>query len=285
MNVYPIDRLEELSIDTLYRMISNEDLIESKPNLFNIEYYQAMSRVMVAQFTQAYKKIVTLINTKDYIKVIPYNIKKLDKQLNTYKYVDLSELIIYRPIGLKVPYIELINALEAVQSDVLTIDERILTPYSKWCGEIINSPKKIERITINQQFEFINSDNYNKVLDKLFDPDDTRDRVNYGSLFKSNKQVIDSMVMLNDVVERQNDLPAKKLLNMVQTSAMRTEILTQRCSDKNISGICSTASKKIIADVLYDIAKEITLYSRLSFLIISTANALSESIDKILSLR
>lgn len=264
--------------------VSNESNMSGMIDLFNMEYLNTLSRVIMASYYSGYKKLMALASARNYIKVVSYNSKKIDKQLDIYKYAELSELIIFRPIGLKATYVELITALEAVQSDVLSIDERILTPFSKWTGEIINDPTKLQRVTINRHFEFINADNYNKVLDKLFNANDTRDRVSYGSLFKSNKQVVDAMVMLNDVVNRQNDLPAKKLLKMVETAAKRTELLTQRCSDKNISGICSEASKKIISDVLYSIAQEITLYSRLSYLIISTRNALDDSIDKLLSL-
>ena len=263
---------------------STETIGTENIDLFNLEYLNTLNRTLTASLYGGYKKLMALASARNYIKVVSYNIKKIDKQLDTYKYADLSELIIFRPIGLKTTYAELITALEAVQSDVLSINDRILTPFSKWTGEIINDPTKLQRVTINQHFEFINADNYNKVLDKLFNANDTRDRVSYGSLFKSNKQVIESMVMLNDVIDRQNDLPANKLLKMVENAAKRTDLLTQRCSDKNSVGICSEASKKIISDVLYDIAQEITLYSRLSYLVTSTRNALDDSIDKLLSL-
>ena len=284
MNTTPIDYLDNPYRQLIDDIIANESAMTNSIDLFNLDYVRMKSKAMMAGIASGYHKLLALANTRSYIKVVSYNIKKVDKQLSTYNYLDLSELIIFRPIGLKASYVELINALEAVQSDVLTINERILTPFSKWTGEIINDPTKLQRVTVNQHFEFINSDNYNKTLDKLFNANDTRDRVKYGSLFKSNKQVVDSMVMLNDVINRQNELPAKKLLKMVETAAARTELLTQRCSDNKASGICSEASKKIISDVLYDIAQEITLYSRLSYLIISTRNALDDSIDKLLSL-
>lgn len=284
MNTTPIDHLDNPYRQPVDDIIANEWNTASNVDLFNLEYVGMMSKAAMASVASGYRKLLALINTRSHIKVVSYNIKKVDKQLNTYNYLDLSELIIFRPIGLKASYVELINALEAVQSDVLTINERILTPFSKWTGELINDPTKLQRVTINQHFEFINSDNYNKTLDKLFNANDTRDRVKYGSLFKSNKQVVDSMVLLNDVINRQNELPAKELLKMVEAAAARTELLTQRCADNKVSEICSEASKKIISDVLYDIAQEITLYSRLSYLIISTRNALDDSIDKLLSL-
>lgn len=224
------------------------------------------------------------LNKYDYIKEIDINKRKLEKKLKTYNYTDLREITVYKPIGLNVPYIKLIETVAGIQSLLLDIDKRLLHPYMIWTGEILNNPEKLERLNVNQVIEFLDTSVCNKTLDKLFDQNDVNSIGKYGKLFESNTQVLEVMNKTNDIIKLQNKLPPKDLMRMVDNASKRTEMFIRRCVSAKDSPLCSDSSKKVIADVLYDMGVEVTLYSRLSYNIISTQTALQDSFEKIISM-
>lgn len=239
---------------------------------------------VVSTASDVKEKISRLLNRYDYVQFIDVNKRKLYKKLEKYNYLDLQEVHVFKPIGLKSPYIDLLTTIKAVQEDLLSIDQRVLTPFLKWSGEVLNSPQKLQRLNVDKEMFFLNTKKYNKYLDKHFNKNDNSDVAKFGDLFQYSKQMLDIVNLFNEIAAIQNQLPAKKLLKMVDDIAKRAEMLVRRCQIDKDSQLCSSASKKVIADVLYDIGTEITLYSRLSYNIISAQGAIEDSANKILSM-
>lgn len=264
------------SFEFLYEITSVEK--------FNASSTLSILNKVVSTASDVKEKISRLLNRYDYVQFIDVNKRKLYKKLEKYNYLDLQEVHVFKPIGLKSPYIDLLTTIKAVQEDLLSIDQRVLTPFLKWSGEVLNSPQKLQRLNVDKEMFFLDTKKYNKYLDKHFNENDNSDVAKFGFLFQSSKQMLDIVNLFNEIVAIQNQLPAKKLLKMVDDIAKRAEMLLRRCQIDKDSQLCSSASKKVIADVLYDIGTEVTLYSRLSYNIISAQGAIEDSANKILSM-
>ena len=124
----------------------------------------------------------------------------------------------------------------------------------------------------------------NRRLDKLFDSNDTGDAFEYGRAFQSNGEVLEIIDRLNYLIEKQNKLPPKVLLKKTQQLYDRADVLVRRCKVITDDNLCSKESRKVMSTVFYDIASELTLYGRLSYNLISTQSALTDSLEKIIAI-
>ena len=264
------------SFDFLYEIASVEK--------FDATSTLSILNKVVSTASDVKEKLSRMLNKYDYVQFIDVNKRKLYKKLEKYNYLDLQDVHVFKPIGLKTSYMEFLTTIKAVQEDLLSIDQRVLTPFLKWSGEVLNSPEKLQRLNVDKEMFFLDIKKYNKYLDKHFNVNDNSDVAKFGDLFQSSKQMLDVVNLFNNIASKQNTLPAKKLLQMVDSVAKRAEMLVRRCQIDKDSLLCSNASKKVIADVLYDIGTEITLYSRLSYNIISSQGAIEDSSNKILSM-
>lgn len=265
------------SFDTLYETASLEKF-DSRSSI------PLLSKV-VSTLSSVKNNFDKWLNKYDYIQKVEINKRKLEKKLDNYNYLDLKEVSVYKPIGLTVPFIKLLETIENIQEQLLDIEQRLIRPYMLWSGQILNNPEKLQRLSVNEVITFLDTKTYNKLLDSLFDPNDVNSLEKFGKLFESNTQALEVLDRANQIIMNQNQLPPKKLLKTVDEASKRTEMLIRRCQFAKDSPLCSAASKKVIADVLYDMGVEVTLYSRLSYNIISTQVALTDSFDKIIELR
>lgn len=132
-----------LSYEFLYRDVSNED--------FNLSALTKMLR-NIGKTVDVVKDIFEkTYNKHDYIQLLSVDIRKLSSKLDAYNYTDLSEIKIFKPLGMKGTYNDLLTNVETVQEDLIRIEERVFNPYLLWSGEVLNSPEKISRITINRK--------------------------------------------------------------------------------------------------------------------------------------
>ena len=265
------------SYDFLHREVSNED--------FNLS---ALTKMLsnVGKTVDLVKEVFEkTYNKHDYIQLLSVDIRKLSSKLDSYNYTDLAEIKIFKPLGMKGTYNDLLTNVETVQEDLIRIEERVFNPYLLWSGEVLNAPEKISRITINRRIDFLNVKKSNELLDKNFSELDTGDVSLFGDAFESNHMMIDVAKRLNPLIEIQNTLPPKVIMEKLKTINERSESLIRLCKTQKDNMMCSRESRKVMADVFYDIGMELTLYGRLSYILMSTQTAMEDSIDKLLAMR
>ena len=263
-------------ITFLYHQVEMQD--------FNISAVDKLLNGLKNTVSSVRKSFERIYNRGDYIPLISVNNRKLEKKLKTYNYIDLEKFKIYRPMGLEANYFDLLNVIEEIQVDLLTIEERVLVPFLKWSGEVLNRPEKLSRVTINRELRFMDVPLCNKRLDGLFNKDDTGDVYEYSKAFQSNGQVMEVIKEANRLINEQNKLPPKELLKKTSGVYDRADVLVRRCKTISDDSLCSRESKKVMSDVFFDIGEEMSLYGRLSYNLMSTQVALTDTAEKILKM-
>lgn len=213
-----------------------------------------------------------------------YPKRNMDKKLKEYDYFDLTATTAYRPVGMGVNYRIALEALADAQGEVLTIEKRMVKPFIKWSGKALTKPETLANLNQGMPFETIDAKEINDKLDALFSTDSTSDECKYEQVLENNSQWDDIVKNLNNVIDNQNKLSSKKMTGLLNDCVKRADLLVKRIRENPEKYAVSAASKEKLSQLVFRMAEEFTLYSRLNFIITSLARSINDTVKKIESM-
>ena len=226
-----------------------------------------------------------LLDSSPNISYVTYPRKEMDRFLDKFQYLDLSNISVYKPVGLKVTYLETLECVTEVQTLVLTMPERVITPFMKWSGEVLTRPELLQRLGSSHPFNFIDALALNTKLDKLFDSNSISDSYPYSSAVKRNNDWPQFAAGINATVDFNNELNAAELKSYVDEVSARIDLIVKRVSEEPERYNLSTPSRKVLSDVVRFMAAEVTLYARVNYVLTSLVKASNDTIHKLLKMR
>lgn len=210
--------------------------------------------------------------------------REVDKALDQVRYIDVAQMEIYVPVGLKVNYLRAIEVLSSAQEQLGTIEKRLLIPFYRWLGEAMARPSALGELSAQKHFQFLDCASVNQQLDHLFDQQSLSDKATYQSLIERNSDWPVLIEQLSALIEQHNQLKRTVLTDAVADITERVDLLMPTIRAQVQSGGLSPASKMALSNALYDLAQEVTLYTRLNFLITALRKAVHDSFEKLKAL-
>ena len=127
------------------------ELIDEQSTAAGLESFATFPKVDLASlfgrvyspklFIELKDRINGLFKTKEpVINATTYYSRSMQEWAGRQNYIDFSPVIIYRPIGLNVPFVEYIDVLATQGEVILKIREQVLTPTLNMLGLLINNP-------------------------------------------------------------------------------------------------------------------------------------------------
>jgi hypothetical protein len=174
------------------------------------------------------------------------------------KFVNLRNMSVMIPTGLKVPYREYIKDLESVWAALENIDTDLLKPLSTALGALANNensmstPISFKRKDIKAKLLDIKAEDYVAILARNFHR--SQDSSAKLSTMFSNAQDIDGVVVHVKGLNEQIDTVSRKDVNRLIDSI--AEATAEIADFETINSISATA----LSDVLYDAAKWVELF-------------------------
>lgn len=249
----------------------------------------ALERVGYEQLGQRLGELVSAFGRKtkmflfqrDAIPALKISSWEIDRVLKKVHYIDLALIEVYVPVGLTVSYREAIDVLSSVQAQVSTIETRLLTPFNRWLGELMNRPSALAELSGQKQFQFLDCEALNHTLNQLFDSQSLSDKATYQAVIARQADWPVVIDQLKALIAQHNALKSLTLSDGVKAISERVDRLLPILKQPEHLAILSEGNKMAFANAVYDIAQEVTLYTRLNFIITSLRKAVHDSFQKL----
>ena len=239
----------------------------------------------LAELVDSWKRQCTdFLFAKQAVPKLKLSLSDVDKVLRKVNYLDVALMEVYVPVGLKASYLDTIEVLVSVQQQLSTIETRLLKPFYQWLAEVLARPPALGGLSTEQRFQFLDCPALNKTLDQLFDPASLSDRQTCQNVVARNSDWALVISQLASLIAQHNQLKMAVLEEAVKAIIERVDRLIPILKTESTQGNLSEASKMAFAKALYDIAQEVTLYTRLNFLITALRKAVHDSFGKLKAL-
>lgn len=150
--------------------------------------------------------------------------KRIVAWANRESYMVLGDITVYAPVGLKVSYMEYIDALEKALPYVLSIENDLLQPLSALLGSCLNDPSIMASksgLQIKSNLLKTQIDVVTKPIAACYDPDEKSDTVQYRQAFRRNKEIVD---VTQRQLQLQDNLTRSNVSNVLNKSVALFEI-------------------------------------------------------------
>lgn len=262
--------------ELLYKAIS----IESTYPSAGISVLNRLERLLGGVKDTVADKILTLKTLKSF----SYPSKDMGKFLKVNPYDSIMELSIYKPSGMTVSYLEALKVIETHHEKVVDVEKRLIDPFIKWSSEMLTDPARMSELSSSGSLDSIDVDGITEALDSLFDPMDKSDTSSYSDMIKRNSEWREVTKLIRVVINRQNRLKAARLSAKVTKASEAVNKIISYCrSEPNVYS-CSEAARGKMADVVYNMGREVSLISRLYYIIKSLSTAIEDSAKKLAEL-
>lgn len=266
----------EYDIDVLYQSIS----IESSYADASVSVLNKLER-LVADVSKGVSDKILELKT---LKTFAYPTKQMNKFLKVNPYDTIMELTVYRPPGLIVSYLEAVRVIERYHEAVANVEKRLLDPFIKWSANMLTEPSRLSELASVRDLDTIDSDSVIESLDALFDVRDKSDTAMYSDMVRRNSEWRDIIRSMRIIINRQNKLKPAKLNSKVDKVTEAVNKIISHCRTEPSVYSCSEQARANMADVVYELGREVSLVSRLYHIIKSLATALEDTSNKLVEL-
>lgn len=198
-------------------------------------------------------------------------------KLKVTDYMALHGRTVYRPISMADgvslhEYAKAIADAADIEKDVV---KRIIRPFIAWIGDMLTNPHMLEKLS-HPSFDFGDYEKAKKLLDKVFDPALTQPTDTFGNLYsnmKDWKAVAKFADETSELLRTKNNM--KDLMGAVQESQELAKKLAERIEEDPVTYNVSKASRNLLAEISWMVAKELELYAT----IVSMNNGLISALE------
>lgn len=192
-------------------------------------------------------------------------------------YMGLHGRTVYRPIsmaeGVKMhDYTKAVYDAAVIEQDVI---KRIVRPFTAWIGDMLTNPHMLEKLS-QPNFDFKDYEEAKAKLEKVFDAKLSQPTDNFGNLYGNMKDWSATAKIAGETSEllrTKNNL--KDFLEAVEESQDLAKKLAERIEEDPVTYNISKASRTILAEISWMVAKELELYGT----IVSMNNGIISAIE------
>lgn len=209
----------------------------------------------------------------------------------SHNYVSLSKVTVFVPTGMKCSYLEWLTVLETLSKQALTIEERVLKPFSDWLGAVLSDDERFfSRRPLEglKTIEFTDIKKIQKDVEKCIKPRG-KDQMPYADAVGRNKEweeINGRLSVLNEETARVSPENIRKQTD--QISEFLDKILANLQNEEFLQKLEEYGPKMFsrnlvsaLSDYSYDVAKEIEFYSIYVYHLEVTTQAVQDTYDKL----
>lgn len=197
-------------------------------------------------------------------------------------YASHRKTLIYGPAGLKVGYLEYLNAIEHSVSLAKEVYGSQLVPFNQWVSSLLGSPENLTSISVKQdvlKFDEGDLDKCRKELEKCVNRASSQTKYEYGKLVKQNVEWDAILEKTNLLIVAYQVTNRTAILNEVDVLNEQLLTLAGRIQEDpdvyKASGITiSELAKRCLL-----VARFVEFYSIVGFLMAELAGTVQASID------
>ena len=235
-------------------------------------------------FTSWRRKSRDFLFRQDAVPRLKIKPAEVDRVLQKVSYIDVALMEMYVPVGLKVHYLSAIDVLASTQEQLGTIENRLIKPFYRWLGEVVARPSALGEIGGQRRFQFLDCGSFNQQLDNLFDQQSLSDKAPYQSVIERHSDWPNLIRQLTALIEQHNLLKTTVLTDAVKDITERVELLMPAIRQQRLEGGLAPARTEALSNALYELAQELTLYTRINFVITALRKAVHDSFEKLKAL-
>ena len=183
------------------------------------------------------------------------------KVLDKTTYADLMTTEIYKPVGLKVTFIEYLEKLGDSVSYSEQLISRTLIPFKEWVGSALGDPKLLKRVVGPEVYKPNELEKLTKQMSKCFNHKDRSDREKYKKLIGRNNDWTTVTDMFNNLNERQNQTGIKEVQNHTNELAHQLNVLQERIAEDSMTYAMSKNAIKDLAEAIEGTARAVSFFA------------------------
>ena len=229
--------------------------------------------VFVEQLTSFFKKEPEVLTE---LGQLP-NYSPIRRKVDAWDYADLREISCPIPAGLQVQYLGYFNALRLAVSINEKLLPEILTPYSRWIGELIEDPTKLQSLAGSktvQAFEPHDIDGALASLGSCFQTGSNLTQKPFKVLFDRNADVKPVYENAKSLVEDYLKIPRKKVLAEVRGISELLTNLMHSLDSKTSDATLTDSSRTLLAKMTHTLAREVEFYAVVGYQLTQVSVAL-----------
>lgn len=237
-------------------------------------YINDMSRYMLNTFTN-------LRNDK----VAFRQDERLQNDVKKASYISLSEVVLPVPVGLNVPMLEYLDALENGQSIIDRIIPDVFKPAVEFFSLLLATPENLGSVTMSTKAAIKDFEKeYNVAKDSVSKCFITNDRVEYmayGDLYARHADYITVQERFEDMSARMSKVPSSDIRQHVENLCGILDRLALRLRQDPETYAVNGINAKFISEITFSIAVAAEYYASHFFLIQTLTSVMEESNKKI----
>lgn len=204
------------------------------------------------------------------------------KELERTSYASLRETKVYVPTGLSVGYKTYLAVLEPCVKVNQGLLPRVLSPFSRWLGELINDPTKLEKLSNTssiRDFEPHNLDTHLSELGECFEKGKNVNKVPFKQAFSRNADVKEVLAKAEDLTGQFIGIDRKAVIKKVDEIADNLEVLIGYLEDDDTK--VGSEVEQLLSQVAYTVAREVEFYGVMAYHLTQLTTALKDTTDAI----
>jgi len=202
------------------------------------------------------------------------------KLLGKSNYVDLADVHIFRPTGMKGTYSDYLDMLDYFQARILDIEKRVLLPASQLITALVSEPSRLSKdVRINVKHADI--DDLRQRMAKSIDVSDEADMVRYADAIKRNSDWGSIVKRLDDIAADYNAVGVKNILLRISNISEASRILIETMQSSPDTHAVNGNAIADIVELLHNAALEVEMFAAHGYNIRTMQSALADSYDKL----
>lgn len=266
--------------------VSNESLKEALQKMYD---GLPVSMDFISEFKQIIPNIKSYFTTvKDELEFKPVtklskDQKKFMEIINEIPFAELRLLKAFKPEGLKVSYLELLDELEKEIIHCQKVDKEIIKPYIVLLGKIISQNDALKSLDTNDLNNANIEDRREKSIDrfsKLYDKDSHDVNTNVKDIIGRNADWATLFNRLNNALDSLERIDRDAIQKDIDICSEYLDIIIDKINNNQISDVTPEALRRLTNTTL-QIAKEVEFLSITYFRTLTLKGSVENTIEKI----
>lgn len=264
-----VENLGESSIKNLFAGVFSNDLFSRLNTRFDV-LFKGNKNVHAFKMTSNFDRRITEWAERE-------------------SYLSIADVTVFAPVGLKVSYMEYIDALEKALPHLLELENELLVPTSQALGAYLNNPMTLlskSGIKLTGKLSATDVEVVTKPITACFDPTVKEDTIKYKQAFRRNGEINDAgqrLLQLQDNINRiDNKAIERRVRGLFDNAKALSEAMNEDETFEEVR--FNDASKRVtqqLSDILYHAAKWVEFFSIFQYQVTVLSEAMSDTEKKL----
>ena len=216
--------------------------------------------------------------------------RRISEWADRESYLSIADVTVYAPVGLKVSYIQYIEALEKALPFLLELEEGLLVPTNQAIGGYVNNPVSLlskSGLQVKGKLTSKSVDDVTAPITACFDPTVKEDMVKYKHAFRRNGEINDvgqRLLQLQDNVNRiDNRAIERRVRGLFDNAKALSEAMRDDESFDEVRSYNDASGRvtKQLSELLYNAAKWVEFFSIFQYQVMVLSEAIADTDKKL----